>query len=1082
MRQPARPRHPLHLPSVLLLLCLLVGGLTPRTHTPARAQAAALRVRAVSPASGAREVAASTAIVIAFDRPVVALSALGAAPAPFSLVSTPALPGRGRWLTSAIYTYQAANLRAATVYTLAIPAALRAIDGTRLAQPYTWRFTTVRPAVQEVLPADGEQYALPRAAIAVTFNQRMDHAATQTAFRLRDSLRHAVSGTFSWRGDTMRFQPAASLLRSASYTASIDAGARSADGPLPLVRPANWRFTVAPYLRVSGTTPRNGGTLDPRNDGVEIDFTAPITLTADALAHIHIVPNPPYRYISPGQDSRSLHIYGTFSPSTAYTVTIDAGLRSQAGDALRGTYRFHFVTAPLAPTVAFDTGPMATYDAYRPVVLSLQAINPGPITYTIYRLDQIAFLNDLADQYDLKDDVPTASAAVLTRTVSYRTVLNQAAPLTCTATLAGGQQLPAGYYFAQATGQGEAADYQLLVVTRISLTLKLAPRQVLLWATELRSGQPVPGVALTALRMPTSGGIVYPRAPTNGAAGGALPGMLGRGRTGADGTLLLRVHPTGDGQPLLDQGVLAIGVYAGAPVVVSSQWSTGISPFDYGISADPAPAPRRLSLVTDRPLYRPGQDVQVRGLVRADDDGRYSLVSGAVALTLSDPQGHVVARRTLALDRFGAFHTSLALAADAALGYYSLNVSSGAQDISQGIQVADYRKPTFAVTVTPQRGIYVRGQTIDATIQVQYYFGGPVTHARAHWSLLGYDDVFASERYGDYSFGAYDPGVLQSAGPFSNGPAIPMPPGIGSSTLYQGDAVTDARGMLRLRLPARLPKDRTVQGYNLEANVTDLDNEPVAGAANVMVYASAVQVGLLPAQQVVEAATRQQIQVVTLRDDGRTPAPHQAVTVEISRRTYRNQITRNADGSVSQNSVPHDVLLRTLGITTDAHGRGAFGFDEPRGGDYHLVATVADRYGNRATSAVEIYVGGEQPIDWGTQPQGHIRLIPDRRLYQVGDVAHILVATPAPGMTALVSIERGAILSYAVRVLAGTSTVLDVPIADSSLPDTYVSVVVEQGAGASGRARTRRACARWWRTSPERSAGWYLPVHLPGAS
>src|SRR5205823_3198717 len=114
--------------------------------------------------------------------------------------------------------------------------------------------------------------------------------------------------------------------------------------------------------------------------------------------------------------------------------------------------------------------------------------------------------------------------------------------------------------------------------------------------------------------------------------------------------------------------------------------------------------------------------------------------------------------------------------------------------------------------------------------------------------------------------------------------------------------------------------------------------------------------------------------------------------------------------------------------------------------------TARDSYGNTTTSTVEIYAGGEKPVDWGYQRQGHIRLVTDKKTYHTGDIAHVLVTTPFPNMLALVSIERGHILQYQVKRLTGTGTQLDIPVPASYLPDTYVSVVVERGANASGPA------------------------------
>ncbi|MGH2390253.1 MAG: alpha-2-macroglobulin family protein, partial [Chloroflexota bacterium] len=234
------------------------------------------------------------------------------------------------------------------------------------------------------------------------------------------------------------------------------------------------------------------------------------------------------------------------------------------------------------------------------------------------------------------------------------------------------------------------------------------------------------------------------------------------------------------------------------------------------------------------------------------------------------------------------------------------------------------------------------------------------------------------------------------------------------------------------------------------ANVTDLDNTPVAGTAGVTVYSSDFQIGLNTSAQVIDPGKAQTIGIATVANDGVTPAPNKPVRVAFYSRTYTNVVKTNPDGSVIQNYVPHDTLIGTQSTTTDTNGKGSVPFTAPKGGEYHITATSTDRFGNRVASSLELYAGGEKPIDWGEQPQGHIRLVTDKKTYHTGDTAHVLVTAPYPNMLALVSIERGHVLSYQVQRLAGTGPTLDFPIPASYLPDTYVSVVVEQGAGASG--------------------------------
>src|SRR5207253_11304202 len=125
-----------------------------------------------------------------------------------------------------------------------VPAGLRAVDGSRLAATYQATFSTPRPAVARVAPADGASYADFRAPVTIRFNQSMDRASVAAGFALRDAAGNAVPGTLSWpRPDTLDFRPRTWLAPGARYSTVVGAGIRSAEGSLAAQAGASWSFT-----------------------------------------------------------------------------------------------------------------------------------------------------------------------------------------------------------------------------------------------------------------------------------------------------------------------------------------------------------------------------------------------------------------------------------------------------------------------------------------------------------------------------------------------------------------------------------------------------------------------------------------------------------------------------------------------------------------------------------------------------------------------------------------------------------------------------------------------------------------------
>ena len=127
-------------------------------------------------------------------------------------------------------------------------------------------------------------------------------------------------------------------------------------------------------------------------------------------------------------------------------------------------------------------------------------------------------------------------------------------------------------------------------------------------------------------------------------------------------------------------------------------------------------------------------------------------------ITVSDTNDKVVFRQSLNADAFGALSATFPVPATAALGFYSVRVSSGDQQASGGFEVQEYRRPEFEVILTPAARFVVQGNDAVASVQARYYFGQPVANARvryvvnqqAYYSPLRWSDESDEEGGGEY--------------------------------------------------------------------------------------------------------------------------------------------------------------------------------------------------------------------------------------------------------------------------------------------------------------------------------------------
>lgn len=999
------------LPRAALAMAML-SQLGAVSATPPRA---ALHVARVLPAPGSSEVPPSGLVTVIFDRPVVPLARLGSGP-PAATISPP-VAGQQRWLgTDTWAIIPSKGLAPATTYTLRLNPALRATDGTTLPGPRSWQFTTLRAAVAKVVPADNARYMLPRVPIDVVFNVPVVHASAQSHFSLRLSAGGApVAGRFTWRdASTMRFIPSAPLPRGSFPRVHVSAGVLAVGGRLPGFKAFSSSFGVAPAFALSSTDPADGSTDANPSLTVQLHFTAPVDPNV-AARYLRVEPALSAMHVDAG-DQNTVTINGNYRPSTAYRITLRAGLPSLLGDRLPSGRTISFRTAAYQPSLQLF-GSLNTYDAYRGVSIYAGLTNVSRVTFNLYRLNETDFLRISSPSFDRSTFAPSGPAmASATRNVQQP--LNKAVTIAQHLTV-NGQEVPPGYYVVGVDAAGvSAVQYLPLLVTRSSVTFKFGDSQVLVWVNDLRSGAPLGGLPV---RIVTDKGA---------------PVLAGR--TGADGVYLGTVPR---GKHLAYRYLRVIVDRLGDTAAAGGEWTNGINSYDYNLPFDPTLNHVRIYLNTDRPIYRPGQTVYFRGVVRGDDDGRYHLLpAGTSALLVgSDAQGHKIYQRYLPVNGQGIISGQMALPDGASLGGYSLQATISAETTGAYFTVAAYHKPSFQVTVRPDRGEggqYVQGERIAVTAHADYYFGAPVPQAPVQWTVSSATTQFQPAGYDGYNF--VDPELLyqQYTGPSNQ-----------QISTFNGH--TDTMGGASLTVPADTQGSALPQLVTVEANVTSPTQQQVAQQSSVIVNPAAAYVGLRPQNYLAAPNTPQAVELVTVRPGG-SPAPHVAVTLNLqSRSIYSVQVFDPQAGYMWQNRYK-DTTIHTFTAVTDGSGHALVRVTLPKEGEYRLAASARDAQGHTARTAAYLYSmvpGGSGYIDWGIANNDRINLVADRRQYSVGQTAHILVPAPFAGMSALVTLERGTFLSRKVLTLRGNGPVLDIQITPDSVPNVYVSVVLFKGSG-----------------------------------
>jgi hypothetical protein len=197
--------------------------------------------------------------------------------------------------TSTARLTPSAALTAGATYTATLSTAVKSDDGTPLAAPISWSFTTAAPTpptVTSTSPADAATSVSVTAPVTAAFSVSMDASTlTTSTVKLLNADASVVPAAVAYDATTKTatLTPSAPLSTMATYTATITTGAKSAAG-VALASAVSWSFTSAgcPCSAMSGLTPASTN-LDVRDGragtgltyelGTKIQVSAAASLT-----------------------------------------------------------------------------------------------------------------------------------------------------------------------------------------------------------------------------------------------------------------------------------------------------------------------------------------------------------------------------------------------------------------------------------------------------------------------------------------------------------------------------------------------------------------------------------------------------------------------------------------------------------------------------------------------------------------------------------------------------------------------------------------------------------------------------------
>ncbi|MEM7518418.1 MAG: MG2 domain-containing protein, partial [Planctomycetota bacterium] len=131
-------------------------------------------------------------------------------------------------------------------------------------------------------------------------------------------------------------------------------------------------------------------------------------------------------------------------------------------------------------------------------------------------------------------------------------------------------------------------------------------------------------------------------------------------------------------------------------------------------------------LTTDRSIYRPGETVSWRAVVRDTESGRFVTPAGrSMDVDLIDPRGRKVDTRSLPLSEFGTAHGTFELPQSRVFGSWKLAGSVKGIQFVQSFELANFELRHTELLTEVERDVVFRGEEVVCHFTAQQYWGSP---------------------------------------------------------------------------------------------------------------------------------------------------------------------------------------------------------------------------------------------------------------------------------------------------------------------------------------------------------------------
>lgn len=437
----------------------------------------------------------------------------------------------------------------------------------------------------------------------------------------------------------------------------------------------------------------------------------------------------------------------------------------------------------------------------------------------------------------------------------------------------------------------------------------------------------------------------------------------------------------------------------------------------YG-SIRPSTTNSLIHVIVDRPIYKPGDTVYYKAVLRNDKNASLSVPKGPAKVKVFNDPEYPIYEQTLTISENGTIDGSFKLSENTRADYYYISVNYDSFDNTYSgtsFLVEFFRKPSYFIESNTNVSEIVSGDKHSFNIKGTYFSGNPTSGQNVKYKITTRNFYKAS-----FEADKLDANALNRQGyGYSSG----------GDEIASGEIVLNEAGYAEVFYDTNLTAEDD-QIIQFEAELNDGSGNPAFTAKRILAYKGEYSI-LRTDDYSTEVSNNQEVVIPFALSKNNSNA-------DVSNKDVNFEITRDWWEVNNEQYTQKTEKIQDLKIISNSDGKGELRFNAGNPGSYTIKANSIDSRGNTITNIFYVYVSDNSGKVFNSSSRNTLSITTSKDEYKIGDTMQVEINSEIPNIDVFVSLNRDTSIKYQIVSLEGNFKEVSFPIAQNDIPNFYV--------------------------------------------